>query len=889
VKSILFIIQAIVAGALLSATGPVGAASVNNPPECVAPKWKTPLTEALAARIGGAEGGAHLEYLHTSLLLDHSRSKEFLVKDPQQAIGFGCGLPYYSWEQKPRDDGRPRPLLRTMWSRAERDAQAYHPAANLHAGDHDALDVILRRTRALLDDLSSTGAALEPEVKALDVLEREASRIKTTAIEARFELFERATVLRRRIAFRNPLLSDIPKILFIKRAGGGGNHMVDQFFGFFGRYGNRGPGYQDHARSGLYVLEDPFTARPKAVNLLENTAVENGRYRGRVLDGGFLSPDVSFDGQRILFAFTEGVNRFYEWDAQSVFHVFSVNAGGRGLRQLTDGAWNDFDPCWLPSGRVAFVSERRGGYGRCHMNRPVPTYTLHSMYDDGSDIVALSYHETNEWQPSVDHQGMLVYTRWDYVDRGSEQAHHAWRTTPDGRDSRAIGGNTRSHPNNTPYMEMNVRAIPGSRRLVAVATPHHGEQYGSLIMIDPAVVDDDAMAQVKRLTPEQLFPESEYLSRFHAGWNPGAYGTVWPLSENYYLCAYDPWANGALETADIMTQRYGLYLVDVFGNKELIYEDPAITCLSPIPLRARPVPPTIPHRTLTGLPPNLDGTKPPAPTDTDVNAPAEVGVLNVYNSQYKMPEGVKIARLRLWQVALKSTLLSNRPQLGYGAQKVGKQCLGTVPVEKDGSAYWLQPSRIPVYYQALDEKGVAVQGMRSLTYAHPGEKLVCNGCHDPRGSAPPGDQRPIALTRPPSPITPGPPGSNPFNYLTLVQPVLDRRCVGCHEKHAAAPDLKVGDPASDRNFFAASFYNLQCYVGYYEGVMWDKPKTSSGECYALGSRLYRMLRGGHHGVELSPEEFERLTIWMDSNGAHYAVDHDLQSQVRRLPIRPILK
>ena len=38
---------------------------------------------------------------------------------------------------------------------------------------------------------------------------------------------------------------------------------------------------------------------------------------------------------------------------------------------------------------------------------------------------------------------------------------------------------------------------------------------------------------------------------------------------------------------------YGLYLVDVFGNKELIYRDPAISCFMPMPLRARPTPPVL--------------------------------------------------------------------------------------------------------------------------------------------------------------------------------------------------------------------------------------------------------------------------------------------------------
>ena len=100
---------------------------------------------------------------------------------------------------------------------------------------------------------------------------------------------------------------------------------------------------------------------------------------------------------------------------------------------MTDGTWNDFDPRWLPSGRIAFISERRGGYLRC--GRVCPTYTLYDMAADGSDIRCLSPHETNEWHPSVTHDGRIAWTRWDYVDRHFSAAHMPWIT--DGRRARS--------------------------------------------------------------------------------------------------------------------------------------------------------------------------------------------------------------------------------------------------------------------------------------------------------------------------------------------------------------------------------------------------------------------------------------------------------------------
>jgi len=36
---------------------------------------------------------------------------------------------------------------------------------------------------------------------------------------------------------------------------------------------------------------------------------------------------------------------------------------------------------------------------------------------------------------------MIVYTRWDYLDRDFHIAHHIWTRYPDGRDPRSPHGN----------------------------------------------------------------------------------------------------------------------------------------------------------------------------------------------------------------------------------------------------------------------------------------------------------------------------------------------------------------------------------------------------------------------------------------------------------------
>jgi hypothetical protein len=438
--------------------------------------------------------------------------------------------------------------------------------------------------------------------------------------------------------------------------------------------------------------------------------------------------------------------------------------------QLTDGPWNDFDPCFLPDGRIAFISERRGGYLRCGWSAPrwpSPTYTLHAMEPDGSDVIALSFHETHEWNPSVNHDGMLVYTRWDYVDRDTDIAHHKWICYPDGRDPRAYHGNyPRERRRDRPWMEMQIRAIPGSHRYVAVAAAHHGQEFGSLVLIDLRIEDDGAMSQLTRLTPEVPFPESEA----RAPNIPSAmvYGTPWPLSEDDYLVVYDPDARNR-----------GIYWIDRDGNRELIYRDPEISCYAPMPLRPRPVPPVIPRQTVQAA--------------RDVAAaggavpPATIAVMNVYDSDFPWPEDARIHALRIIHVLPKTTSPVNQPRIGAAAQTNARAVLGTVPVESDGSAYFQAPVGKSIYFQALDADGRAIQSMRSSTYVHPGEQLVCQGCHERKHSPPPtsGLTTPLALQRAPSPITPEPDGANPFSYVRLVQPVLDRNCVDCHRQEQA--------------------------------------------------------------------------------------------------------
>ncbi|MFA6543193.1 MAG: hypothetical protein WCS99_02130 [Limisphaerales bacterium] len=666
----------------------------------------------------------------------------------------------------------------------------------------------------------------------------------------------------REVAFCNPLLREINHLLFITRHDSVGVfHMVDQFYGFYAKPGGR-----------LLALTEPFGPQPGLVNLLAGATVQQGRLKGRKLEGGaFLSPEISFDGKTILFAWTEGKGKELEWSPTASHHIFKVNSDGRGLTQLTDGPWNDFDPCFLPGGRITFVSERRGGFLRC--GRHCPTYTLHGMAVDGSDVICLSFHETHEWQPSITHDGMIIYTRWDYVDRDTNIAHHPWTCRPDGTDPRAIHGNYPQVRERRPWMEMDLRAIPGSQKFVATAGAHHGHAFGSLVILDPRVPDDGAESQLTRLTPEVPYPEAETPKD---GIRPVMiYGTPWPLSEDDFLCVYDP----------SVTNR-GIYWMDRFGNKELIYRDPAISCVSPMPLQARPLPPVIPDSTTQTA---------AAQAGSDAKRPATIAVMNVYDSDFKWPADTKITALRIIQVLPKSTPAPNVPRIGIADQTNARGVLGTVPVEADGSAYFEAPVEKAVYFQALDAGGLAVQSMRSATYVHKGEQMTCVGCHEQRHEAPRVRlTQPLAMRRAPSPIKPEVAGANPFSFVRLVQPVLDRNCVSCHQGKQT-PDLR--GIVEGKLGWTRSYQNLAAKYGFYFSVgngsikdpVHGGARSIAGRFGARASALLRYLDSPHQGVTLSAEDRHRLVLWLDCNSEFYGSYENIAAQSRGEIVLPSLQ
>lgn len=724
-----------------------------------------------------------------------------------------------------------------------------------------AIERTLDRGDALIRDLREKGLALRSEAEQWQALRQEWQGLAASNRSEQAEgkrLWLRTHWLKRRIAFSNPI-AQVGPVAFIKQVPSCFSHQLTQSYGRYARPGG-----------GVFVLDNPGGSM--ACRQLTPGALPVGSCQHL---------DVSYEGDRILFSFCQAETTpkdTIQGQHGRYYHLYEMAADGSGLRALTDGPFNDFAPRYLPDGRIVFISTRRMGWHRCG-SPGCENHTLAIANADGSQPHPVSCHETQEWDPAVLDDGRIIYTRWDYVDRHAVYYEQLWAVRSDGSAPAAFYGNNTFNPVGI----WEPRQTPGSRRVMATAAAHHAMTAGSIILVDPAS-GVDGPPPVTRLTPDVPFPESEttvlpkwrgaagappYRPIENERWPGHCYRSPYPLSEDYFLAAY---SFDALvgEPKGNSPNMFGLYLVDRFGNKELLHRDLSISSLWPMPLRPRPRPPAVVRS-----------------AGEDTEQEGTFILQNVYASAPKLPD-VRIRALRILQIVPKSTPGANRPPLGLPNASPGKQVLGTVPVEADGSACFRAPVGRPLAFQALDEQGMAVQVMRSVTYLQPGEVAGCVGCHESRTTTPLRTAVALALKRSPSAIEPGPDGSRPLSYPILVQPVLDKHCVKCHGDAKPAGGLSLtGKP---EGHYTVSYNALAPRVSYSAWgrkggdfrVANSEPVSAPGYFGARGSALLKALIEKRMGASLNPEEMARLVTWMDANALFYGTfDPDDQARQQR--------
>ncbi len=526
--------------------------------------------------------------------------------------------------------------------------------------------------------------------------------------------------------------------------------------------------------------------------------------------GGIRDPVLGHDATRIVFSWRR--------DTDPHFHLYECALDGSGLRQLTDGPWDDIEPCILPDDSLVFVSSRCKRWVNCWLTQVA---TLHRCDSDGSNIEPISAnleHDNTPW-PLPD--GRILHQRWEYIDRSQVHYHHLWTMNPDGTNAMAFFGNQ-----NPGVVMIDAKPVPGGDgEVVSIFSPGHGknEHAGKVVTLHPhRGPDDPAAARV-------VADDSEFRD-------------PWALASGAFLVARGP--ELLAMDGDGATERLHILSEEERGAGFQLHEP-------------RPV---LPRPREEVIPPRIDRTK----------ATGKLILADILEGR-KM-EGVEPGEIR------KLLVLESLPKpinytggmdpLSYGGSFTLERVLGTVPVEPDGSAYFELPARRSLFLVALDENDFAVKRMQSFLTVQPGEVTSCVGCHEQRTrTILPG--RPLqALGRPPSRITPERDVPEVFDFPRDIQPILDRACVDCHG-YDATPRGGPFDGglvlSGDRGpMFSHSYFTLTIEGLFSDGRNRAKSNYAPRTLGSSASRLFDYLDGSHHDVVVTPLERKKLRLWIEA-------------------------
>ena len=326
-----------------------------------------------------------------------------------------------------------------------------------------------------------------------------------------------------------------------------------------------------------------------------------------------------------------------------------------------------------------FLSTRASGLVPCN-NTGVAI--LHVMNADGTDIHPISVNNVNEFDPTVLHDGRVMFGRWEYVDKNALTIQSLWTVHPDGTDETSMYANNMVFPEAV----LDARPVPGSSEVVATLAKHNGVPRGSVAFIDPRLGKNNPAALTNLDHPERL---------------PTILGDScepWPLSKDVVLLSGKPAGH----------ERNVIELADRAGKRTIVLTDEEFDLHSPMLIKPRTRPPVLPDV---------------------VDRESNTGRFFVQDIYRGLPE-IKRGEVKWLRVIEETSRVSASPgspnpynqtflvsaALAFSA----KNFLGVTPVDENGSAHFEVPSGRAVYFQALDADRRLIHSMRTFVQAAPG-------------------------------------------------------------------------------------------------------------------------------------------------------------------------
>jgi hypothetical protein len=628
---------------------------------------------------------------------------------------------------------------------------------------------------------------------------------------------------------------------------------------------------------GLYFFDNVWSAGGVNGRGLELLTMNGcyGKIEHLLSSGEARHPDVSFDGKRAVFQWRGGNS------GSSVYHLYEIDLATKQTRQLTtgDGEFNiDLDPAYLPNDDIVFVSTRYAQEIDCISGRVT---NLMLCNKDGKYMRQIGFDQVPICYPRVLPTGEVTYCRWDYNDKAHTYGHAIFVMNPDGTAQREYCNNNSWWPT----MILQQRPIPNSTKVMAMLGGYHSRQWGKIGIIDVNVGTENGQG-VTLVAPVRLpkndnidswgnpnggpyswaqadavaFPKSGSAPIDQWGQNPPMFAYPCPLDENAFIVSYRP---ASKESS--WNGRMGLYFMTVDGQREVLYVDAAGACMGATLVAPRSVP---------RIASKVDYR--------DTMGTFQIMKVNEGQSLKGIADGV-IKRIRVAELYFRPGPAGPGagPHCGAGCINYGgatyhtkiatenaswdaKWIVGEVPVESDGSAHFRAPARVPLFFQALNDKGQVVQTMRSWTTLQPGETFACVGCHESRlGATPPLPYMPIAIKNPPAKIEQFYGPRRGFTFDKEVQPIFNNKCTNCHNGGANSGGLDLRQGYAYNNLVTHNSCDaFSKYVNWFpaEDSPLLQPPYRAGSCK---SRLDSILTKGHKDVVLTDEEMRKIRCWID--------------------------
>ena len=590
--------------------------------------------------------------------------------------------------------------------------------------------------------------------------------------------------------------------------------------------------------------------------------------------GIVLDAQVSYDGTRLLFSWKRTMDE--------PFAIWRINADGTGLEKVISGPCNNQNACWLPDGGIAFTSDRKPAFAYCWTSTsPV----LYRADGDGRNVTRLSANYLTDFTPSVMRDGRILFSRWEYVDRPAIPIQSLWAIQPDGTGLSGVFGNRVL----SPATFMFAHDVPGRAGVyLCIMTSHNGPCSGAVGLVDVSLGGNSQKA-IRNLTPEVHVPPVEDGVRGNGVRGP--YTTPCPVDGARYLVS---------RAGDVQLRRY-----DSSDSTTLLpAPGDGLGWYSPQPLAPR-AKPAVQRANVR---------------NEAIGPFAEVVVQDVaigLEGHVKPGEVKRIAVVQEMEKDIRAETHLRQfgfqfPVVSCGATYAPKRVWGFADVEADGSAHFLAPANVPIYFLPLDAEGRAVQRMRTFTHFMPGERQSCIGCHADRNYvsiSPAQIGKSIAAQRPAARLVPPPWGSDDgFSFARVVQPVLNRHCVKCHSGDDGAPEPELTGDRTD--YFNVAYENLArkgtcaesgrdvpyrkdfgknpytswipTYNGQEDNILWITPRRWGSPA----SRLSQIVASGHPckdgkpRISMTDDERLRIHMWIDLNVPYYGTSQSRQSDLR---------